>query len=423
LSFGIRVVLCLCLGLAALTRATSFAQSAPDQPKPVDFGSSLERLKWDPEKRRAVLTPAEKGGESGSADEEVVRIETTLVVSDALVLDDRGFPVRGLNKDDFLIREGNEPQEIGTFALGNNASLARSIVLVIDYSNSQAPFIDNSIEAAKTLVDQLNQLDRMAIVTDDVELLTDFTSNKVILKEKLDSLKKKVSSRSLGSSRFGRSRQYSALMSTLLEKFGHDDERPIIIFQTDGDELQWLRDAPEPRPPARIAPEAWIRLQKNRRANLREFSLADVYRAVENSRVTIYTVIPGVRLVGLAQGEEPQKLAGLNERLKVSAGSMRSPKPTEATVKSTVELMRPQQLALIGVSKLSGGWTEFLEEPAQAAGIYSRIISDMNRRYIIGYYPTNKEHDGKRREVKIEVRNRPQYTVWGRKSYYAPEPK
>lgn len=423
MSIGIPVALCLCLGLAALPQSTALAQSPPEQPKAGDFGSSLERLKWDPGKRKAILAPIDKGGETGSADEEVVRIETTLVVSDALVLDERGFPVRGLIRDDFLISEGNEPQQIGTFTLGDNASLSRSIVLIIDYSNSQAPFIDNSIEAAKTLVDQLYPRDRMAIVTDDVDLLSDFTGDKGVLKAKLDFLKQKVRLGTSGRSRFGRSRQYSALMTTLMEKFGHDDVRPIIIFQTDGDELGWLRDAPEPRPPARIAPEAWIRLQKHRRANLREFSLADVYRAVENSRVTIYTVIPGVRLVGLAPGAEQGKLTVLNERLKFSAKSTRSPKPTEATLKSTVELMRPQQLALIGVSKLSGGWTEFLEDPTQAAGIYSRIISDMNRRYMIGYYPTNKEHDGKRREVKIEVRNRPQYTVWGSKSYYAPEPR
>jgi hypothetical protein len=263
----------------------------------------------------------------------------------------------------------------------------------------------------------------MAIVTDDVDLLSDFTGDKVTLKAKLDSLKKKVRSGAPARLRFGRSRQYSALMTTLMEKFGHDDVRPIIIFQTDGDELGWLHDAPDPRPPARIAPEVWIKIQKNWRAHLREFSLADVYRAVENSRVTIYTVIPGVRLVGLAAGEEREKLTVLNERLKVSAKATHSPAPNEETMKSTVDLMRPQQLALIGVSKLSGGWTEFLEEPSQAAGIYSRIISDMNRRYIIGYYPTNKEHDGKRREVKIVVRDRPQYTVWGRKSYYAPEPR
>jgi len=59
------------------------------------------------------------------------------------------------------------------------------------------------------------------------------------------------------------------------------------------------------------------------------------------------------------------------------------------------------------------------ESPAQANEIYSRIFSDINRRYLVGYYPTNKEHDGKRRKVAISVREHPEYIVMGRKAYYA----
>jgi hypothetical protein len=44
----------------------------------------------------------------------------------------------------------------------------------------------------------------------------------------------------------------------------------------------------------------------------------------------------------------------------------------------------------------------------------------MNQRYLIGYYPTNLEQDGKRRDVKIEVKGHPDYIVVGRKSYFAP---
>ncbi|MFL6335936.1 MAG: hypothetical protein ACJ754_21725 [Pyrinomonadaceae bacterium] len=81
------------------------------------------------------------------------------------------------------------------------------------------------------------------------------------------------------------------------------------------------------------------------------------------------------------------------------------------------------QKALVELSVLSGGWADFLEEPEQAAGIYERIYSDVNRRYVIGFYPMNKARDGSRRRVSIEVRDHPEYTVWGRKSYYAPGPE
>jgi hypothetical protein len=78
------------------------------------------------------------------------------------------------------------------------------------------------------------------------------------------------------------------------------------------------------------------------------------------------------------------------------------------------------QEALAGVAPLSGGWTEFLEQPSQAQGIYARILSDISQRYIVGYYPTNKERDGKRRKINFEVKGHPEYTILGRRSYYAP---
>jgi hypothetical protein len=44
-----------------------------------------------------------------------------------------------------------------------------------------------------------------------------------------------------------------------------------------------------------------------------------------------------------------------------------------------------------------------------------------NQGYIIGYYPTNKDHDGKRRRIAIEVKGHPDYLITSRKWYYAPD--
>jgi hypothetical protein len=86
------------------------------------------------------------------------------------------------------------------------------------------------------------------------------------------------------------------------------------------------------------------------------------------------------------------------------------------------EDVRVQQ-ALAAVAPLAGGWTDFLERPEQAQTIYSRILSDINQRYIIGYYPTTKLQDGKKHTIKFEVKGHPDYTIVGRKSYYSPSKK
>lgn len=436
--------------IIALLCSSSLAQTPPrEKPKLKDFGSSLKKLKWDAEKNQAVSSA--QSSLDGSSDDDVIRIETSLVVSNVLVTDQQGRPQRNLKATDFLVSEDGAPQQVGLFTLGDNANLSRSIVLIIDYSSSQYPYIADSIEAAKILVDELGPHDQMAIVTDDVELLVGFTSDKRDLKHALDSLieKNKGSKGFLGVGKkhpqFGRSSQFSALMATLNEAFDDEDESPIIVFQTDGDEIEYLRNSiiVHEVPPG-LSPELRVEVQeeieskkKMQRSLMTEFSLDDVYRAVEKSRVTIYPIIPRTRLLGLSEDEQIQRLTAEDERIvstwiaaassdKVaSALRARHEERQKKMTKEIWEARLDQELkiqgALINLAKLSGGSGEFLETRSQAAEIYNRIVKDINQRYIIGYYPTNKNHDGRRRRISISVKGHPDYSITSRTSYYAPE--
>jgi hypothetical protein len=176
----------IALLLTALLCPNSTAQTQREKPTLKDFGSSLKKLKWDAQKNETVNI--DRPNADGASDDDVVRIETSLVVSDVLVTDKQGHPIRNLTPADFAISEDGVPQQVGHFVLGDNGNLARSIVLIIDYSRSQFPYIADSIEAAKVLVDKLRPHDQMAIVTDDVEMLVGFTSDKRELKQALDSL-------------------------------------------------------------------------------------------------------------------------------------------------------------------------------------------------------------------------------------------
>jgi VWFA-related protein len=437
----IRVVISVLLLLPGLVLAQT-----GEKPKLKDFGSSLKKLKWDAQKNQTTDT-----GTNSSDDDEVIRIETALVVSELLVLDKQGRPVSGLTQSDFLITEESTPQQVGHFLLGDNRSLPRSIVLIIDYSGSQFPYIKNSVEAAGVLVDKLGPLDRMAIVTDDVEMLSDFTNDKRELKKKLNTLLEKSKGNDgflgIGGTRrqFGKSAQYSALMATLKEAFNEEDQRPLIIFQTDGDEAEYLRNSiivpmvPPDLPPQKVAIVQNQIEQKRQlqRSSMTEFSLEDVYREVEKSRATIYTVVPGAKLIGLTPEQQLATVMAEDERAINEMLPTLSKKAREAFIarqdarKRAVPIqvlqMRAEenaklQEALAAVAPLSGGWTEFLEQPQQAQGIYSRVLSDISQRYIVGYYPTNKERDGKRRRMTFEVKGHPEYTILGRRSYFAPGP-
>ena len=442
-----RVLLSVLLLLPGLAPGPALAQSG-EKPRLKDFGNSLKKLKWDPEKNAATETSSGPSSE----DDDVIKIETSLVVSEILVLDKQGRPILGLKESDFLITEEGTPQQVGHFLLGDNRKLPRSIVLIIDYSGSQLAYIKNSVEAAKVLVDKLGPLDQMAIVTDDVEMLVEFTNDKRELKKNLNTLL----DRSYGHGgsffpfgfagarkRFGKSAQYSALMATLKEAFDEEDQRPIVIFQTDGDEAEYLRNSIiVPRVPEDLPPELVAKVQneteqrrKLQLSSVTEFSLDDVYSAVEKSRATIYTVIPGTKLIGLTVDQQVETLKARDDlAVKTLLPTVsddtrkRLEKQREERQKlTTVGVMKIRadesarvQEALAAVAPLSGGWTEFLEQPEQAQGIYSRILSDISQRYIVGFYPTNKERDGKRRKISFTVKDHPEYTILGRRSYIAP---
>ncbi|HEY5885904.1 MAG TPA: VWA domain-containing protein [Pyrinomonadaceae bacterium] len=413
----ISYVTTLALVLAAC--ATTFPQQK-ERPKLKNFGSSLKRTKWDPKKQQAVV--AKPNLKSKDDDLDVVKVETNLVTSDVLVLDALEKPVDGLTENDFLISEDGVQQKLGMFSRGANTSVARTIVLIIDYSGSQLPYIETSIDAAKVMIDKLGPLDRMAIVSDDVELIQDFTTDKKKLKDKLESLRKRTWSS--GPGKFGMSKQYSALFATLNEVFNNEDERPIVIFQTDGDELWALQDSPmrafePPDPKTREYSRQFLP------THVTSFSLADIYRAAERSRVTIYTVVPGSPIIGLSHDEQLEQVRAYFE---LNLRTFRNPyseglrkqvdKPAMLEYQRQTSVL--WQTALASVATVSGGWLMFLERPDQADEIYSRIFADINRRYLVGYYPTNKEHDGKRRRIAVTIRDHPDYKVMGRVWYYAP---
>lgn len=187
--------------------------------------------------------------------------------------------------------------------------------------------------------------------------------------------------------------QYSALLATLRELFDEEDIVPIIIFQSDGDELTILKPT-----------------NSSYKSIERKFGFSDVLEQVEKSRATIYSIIPGVRLIGLSDQEYKQ-----------NANIFSKQYPSGAFNERMIAFVGKEQLALSEVAKLSGGYTDFLEKPEDAERVYSTIFGAINKRYLIGYYPTT-QNDGKRHNVKIEVQGHPEYTIVGRKTYIAPEP-
>lgn len=379
-------------------------QKTPDRRK--TFGQSLKQFE---KKSGTKETKDSKPAASSGNDDDVIKVQTNLVVTDVLVANAKGNAIAGLKKEDFVITENGVPQEMELFSSGGTAPLPKSIVFIVEVGTIPS-MADRSLEAAKTLVDKLAPIDRMAIVNTNTQLVLNFTNDKILLKATLQKLK--------AESWAGR-HSYSSLLASLNELLGAEDIRPIIINQSYGDELGALKPMWE-----------WGKIYCNRGVRgmcERSFSYTDVVDMVERSRATIYTVIPGPRFLGLSNDEQVKRarffLDGYMDEIGNGVGRAEDKKEeyrrkwTEHEIYSHVETEK----ALINLTNLSGGITNYLEKPEDAPGIYDSILTVIENRYTIGYYPKDETRDGKKRAVKIAVRGHPEYIVLGRKSYFAPE--
>jgi len=367
------------------------------------FGKSVKETDKKP-------TAAGSAVSSATADDETIKIETNLVVSDVLVVNEKGNAVIGLRKDDFIVTDNGVAQELDLFSNGTGKPIPRSIVLIMDYSGSQAPFISQSVAAAKLLVDKMGLEDRMAIISDDVKLLIDFTGDRAALKKRLDSIASDSKD-----NKYGKSAQYTALLATLRELINVDDLRSIIIMQSDGDELRMLNGSENLPWPTQLPSGI----------DHRNYSFADIKETLERSRATLYNVIPGVRFIGLSPDDADQAaidharmIAAYVQKRFPNSKPIPIPEPKDKGLfKRTSGTMLLMQRALVELANASGGYTEFLQRPEDADEIYTRILKVIDNRYVLGFYPSEKSADGKPRSVKIEVKGHPEYVIMGRKTY------
>jgi|SRR6266568_2711420 len=414
--------------------------ASPEKTRVKTFGSSLQKYK------PKELRDFQNRPKSNEPDDvEIVRVRTDLVVNDVLVTDQNGKMVTELNKDDFLVTEDGAPQKIEVFSPGESLSVPRSIVLIIDCYIAQAPYLKNSIQAAKMLVDRLAPQDKMAIVTVDVKLVVDFTADKTRLKNKLSSLLKDpiLESRKeliallpqfkddphlltrryfdiLEKNGVGPGKEFEALLAVLNEMFDREDRQRIVIFQGDGSEAIQL--TPDNDTSYQIANSAWEKAHArfNPKKPVKNFEFSDIKEAIERSRATIYSVAPGIRFLGLSNEEQQAraKLSFTNAFRAMYGREAPLSRLREEFPSQYGEMLLAGQTAMFRIAELSGGNLGFIEKPEDAEGVYSNIFKLISNRYLIGYYPTNQARDGKRREMKVEVRSHPEYIVTGRKAYF-----
>lgn len=402
--------------------------------KPRELGWSLEKF----EKKGKTESKNENQNNQKKtvpADDETIHVNTDLVISDVLIVNEKGNPVINLNQSDFTVKEDAKPQKIELFSFGENASLPRSIVLIFFNGRYSRYDVENSLRAAKSLVDKLAPQDKMAIATCDLKLVLDFTTDKNLLKKTLNNL---------SNNRPGNpsvARKYGTLMAVLDEMFDEKDVRPIVIFQAPSggehlkeiDSLKLLESQSSILELKQTADKKLEKLSRDKQLQKEAeelypqtgYGFSDVLERIEKSRATIYSIIPTMRFVGLSREEQLKRA-----RISIEEWMRRAVQTTDlgwigkeqyrGQERELLDYIY-EQSAMTQIAALSGGLTNFIEQPKDAEKVYNDIFTIINNRYTIGYYSSNDARNEKPRSVEIEVRGHPEYKIIGRNSYIAPE--
>ncbi|MEK7856985.1 MAG: hypothetical protein AAB288_12905, partial [Acidobacteriota bacterium] len=208
----------------------------------------------------------------------------------------------------------------------------------------------------------------------------------------------------------GRSKQLTALLAALRQLFSENDRRPFVILQTDGDESAEFAFRRS------VSGKSGCRMETD--------SLAEIERELARTRATVFSIIPGTSLEGSTKKQRLERSAFELKEIHRSAAKVRNIPYEENRTGFTRKYLNNwvtgrirNSSAIERISSISGGSTHYLESPEAATAVYSRILEQMNERYLIGYYPTNTRSDGKLRKIKLSLRPGLEYLISGKSSY------
>ncbi len=98
------------------------------------------------------------------ADDEIIKVESRLIMVPASVTDANGNAILGLTVGDFVVKEGSKPQQIESVGTADKVPL--EIALLFDISATTSPMFRFQQEtAAKFLIDVMRDADHAAIFT------------------------------------------------------------------------------------------------------------------------------------------------------------------------------------------------------------------------------------------------------------------
>jgi VWFA-related protein len=290
-------------------------------------------------------------------EDEVIKVETDLVTLNASVVErSTGRVIRGLTQEDFKIVEDGVEQKIVHFETVNAPF---DLLLLIDLSGSTAKVADIIRAATTRFVSATRPQDRIAIVafSGTTTLVSPFTSDKSALAAAISSMQ----------SPQGDTKLYDGINYALdyIDRESASTRRKAIIVMSDGLDS----NLPNVTGSGSILPYKTI------------------YRRAQEFDGMIYSIWTNTEYVA------------------------HSPLDIQP---ETFDLAYDQ---LYDLSEAGSGLFYEVEKLEDLAGIYEKVIADLGTVYSLSFNPTNKGRDGRIRQVRLHLPNKPAAVARTKQSY------
>lgn len=317
---------------------------------------------------RIVENPTEASG----GGEEVIKIDTKLVTIPVKVLDRNNRFITGLTQDKFEVFEDKMPQIITYFS---NEQQPFTVALILDMSYS-SKFKTNEIQqAAISFLDQLRAPDRVIVISfdEEVHVLSQPTSDRQVLQRAIRSTKV-ASGTSL----------YEAVDMAINEKLKKIGGRKAVVLFTDGVDTS-----------SRRANDL-----DNLRAALEFDALIypiqyDTFSEVQRMKNQPIVVPPTVPSPIPSKNKSPFPFP-----LPTSTGSIGTP----SSKGTSAEDYRRANEYLKEMANRTGGTLYQASTAADLTRAFAAIAAELREYYSLGYYPPDEAKEGKRRKIKVRVK-------------------
>src|SRR5258708_6470679 len=401
----------------------------------------------DPQRPRAQNPAASNPNtvvpEPGPEDLETLKIDTNLVTVPVIASSRTGKYITDLRKEEFKLSANGVPQEIAFLATVNAPF---HVVLMLDTSDSTREKLAQIQRAAIAFLNQLGSRDRVKIISFDTQVRdwNDFTSDKAILR---GAIEKTVTGTG--------TRVYDA-MQTALDALRSIQQRKAIVLFTDG--VDWhsdsstlgttIHDLDESGVivyPIRFDTRAFTEQLARRQAEEQDgvalptssiirqpptgttqttFPSDDPFPVPTQKRSSLPIPPPSVLL---GRGRNPNPQGSPTDPFPDSG-----PRPTTRTIPdpgSTNDRRKNDTISgmldnlylmadsyLKEIADRSGGQVYRADNVGALPQAFAAIADELRTQYLLGYSPTNRDHDGAYRKIQVKtlrkdvaIRARPGY--------------